>query len=282
MIKIFADSTSDFSKELVDRYEIEIVPLFIRMDDTYYRDGVDITRQEIFDWSDKTQKTPGTAAPSIEDVINYFKPYVENGDDIIYFAISEEMSTSANVIRLAAAELDYTDHVYVIDSMSLSTGIALLVIKAVEMVREGYPAEIVYNRILDLRSFVRASFVVDTLTFLGRGGRCSAATAMIGNVLKLKPKIEVVDGRMIAGTKYRGSNDRVIRNYVSDLKNDILKADPARVFITHTVTSGDSVATVRKFLEDLNYFDEILETEAGCVIGSHCGPGTLGVLFIEK
>ena len=282
MIKIFADSTSDFSKELAERYDIGIIPLFIRMDDKYYRDGIDIDRDTIFKWSDQTGKTPGTAAPSIEDVVKYFRPYAEKGDDIFYFAISEEMSTSANVARLAANELDYEDHVFVVDTMSLSTGNALLVIKAAEMAADGYPSEMIYNRILDLRSRVRASFVVDTLTFLSRGGRCSAATALIGNAIKLKPMILVTEGKMDAGKKYRGSSDRVIAHYVNDMKANILNAEPSRVFITHTVTSGDSVAKVRKFLEDLNYFDEILETEAGGVISSHCGPGTLGVLYIEK
>lgn len=282
MIKIFADSTSDFSEELAARYDIGIIPLFITKDGQYYRDRIEISRDEVFKWSDDTGKTPGTAAPSIDDVVNYFRPYVESKDDIFYFAISEEMSTSANVARLAAEELNYSDHVFVVDSMSLSTGIALLVIKAAEMAKDGYPAEIIYNRILDLRCRVKASFVVDTLTFLGRGGRCSAATAMIGNVLKLKPKIEVIEGRMDATTKYRGSNEKVIKHYVSDLKSAALNADPSRVFITHTVTAGDSVQKVREFLESLNYFSEILETEAGCVIGSHCGPGTLGVLFLDK
>lgn len=281
MIKIFADSTSDFSKEVAGRYNITIVPLFINMDERYYRDGVDITRDEIFAWSDKNGKVPKTAAPSIEDVAKFFRPYAENGDDIFYFAISEDMSASANVARLAASELNYEDKVYVVDTMSLSTGNALLAIKAAEMAAEGYPAETIYNRILDLRSRVRASFVVDTLTFLGRGGRCSAATSLIGNALKLKPKIEVIEGKMDATTKYRGSNSRVINHYVSDMKNDILKADPSRVFITHTVTEGNSVNEVRQYLEGLNYFKEIIETNAGGVVSSHCGPGTLGVLFIE-
>ena len=281
MVKIFTDSTSDISKPVADRYDISIIPLFINMDDNYYRDGVDIERKDIFEWSDKTGKTPKTAAPSIEDVVEAFRPYKEAGDDIIYFAISEDMSTSANVARLAAEELDYEHNVYVIDSMSLSTGISLLAIKAAEMVKEGYPSSVIHNRILDMRSRVRASFVVDTLTYLGRGGRCSAATAMIGNALKLKPKIEVIEGKMDATTKYRGSNERVIAHYVQDLKPLVLKADRSRVFITHTVISGNSVETVKKFLEDLNYFDEVIVTEAGGVISSHCGPGTLGVLYID-
>lgn len=281
MIKIFADSTSDF-KEVAGEYDIDIIPLFINIDDVYYKDGIDIEPPEIFKWSDSTGRTPKTAAPGIEDVTEAFRPYAEKGYDIFYFAISESMSTSANVARLAASELDYEDHVYVVDSMSLSTGNALLCIKACEFAKEGLPADEIYKKILELRGRVRASFVVDTLTFLGRGGRCSTATAMIGNALKLKPKIEVVDGKMDASTKYRGSNDRVINHYVNDLKEDILKADPSRVFITHTVYDGDSVKKVRAFLEELGYFNEIIETRAGGVVSSHCGPGTLGVLFIEN
>ena len=282
MIKIFADSTSDFSKELAERYDISIIPLFINMDGKYYRDGIDIKRADIFAWSDKCGETPKTAAPSIEDVVKAFKPYAEAGDDIFYFSISEDMSTSANVARLAASELDCEEKVYVVDSMSLSTGIALLAIKAAEMVKDGYPASVIYNRVLDLRSKVRASFVVDTLTYLGRGGRCSAATALIGNALKLKPKIEVIEGKMDATSKYRGSSERVIAHYVDDIKDKLKKADHSRVFITHTVVTGDVVDKVKALLEDLNLFDEILVTEAGGVISSHCGPGTLGVLYIEE
>ncbi len=281
MIKIFVDSTSDISQPVADRYDISIIPLFINMDGQYYRDGIDIERSKIFKWSDETGETPKTAAPAIDDVVNAFKPYVEAGDEIFYFSISEDMSTTANVARLAATELEYEDKIHVVDSQSLSTGIALQAIKAAEMINDGYPSSVIYNRILDLRSKVRASFVVDTLTYLSRGGRCSAATALIGNALKLKPKIEVIEGKMDATTKYRGSSARVIDHYVQDMKADILKAERSRVFITHTVTEGDSVQRVKEFLEGLNYFDEIIVTEAGGVISSHCGPGTLGVLYIE-
>lgn len=282
MIRFFADSTSDLSKELIERYNITIVPLYINIDDTYYKDGVEITRDRIFEWSDATEKTPKTAAPSIEDVIKCFEPYKDSGDELFYFAISEDMSSSANVARLAAEELQISDNVFVVDSQSLSTGISLLLIKAVEMADEGIPASVIFNRILDMRSRVRASFVVDTLTYLGRGGRCKAATALIGNALKLKPRIEVIDGKMEATAKYRGSNDRVIKKYVEDLKDNIQRADKSRVFITHTVTDGDSVSRVKAFLEAQDIFSEILITDAGGVIASHCGPGTLGVLYIEE
>ncbi len=282
MIKIFADSTSDFSKELAERYDISIIPLFINIDDTYYRDGIDIKNEDIFAWSDKTGLTPKTAAPSIEDVVNAFKPYAEKGDDIFYFAISEDMSTSANVARLAAGELDYEDHVFVVDSKSLSTGIALQAIKAAEWAREGLSASEVYEKVLAVRDKVRASFVVDTLTFLHRGGRCSSTAALVGNVLKLKPMIVVENGKMGAGTKYRGSSDHVINHYAADLKEKILTADKSRVFITYSITPGETVNKVREFLESLNYFDEIIQTDAGGVISSHCGPGTLGVLYIEN
>lgn len=282
MAKIFADSTSDFSKELAERYDITIIPLFINLDDVYYHDGVDITCDKIFEWSDKTGQTPKTAAPSIEEVVNAFALYKEKGEDIFYFSISEDMSTSANVARLAASELDYEEHVYVVNSMSLSTGIALLAIKAKEMLDEGVPSAVVYNRICDMRSRVRASFVVDTLTYLSRGGRCSAATALLGNALKLKPKIEVIEGKMEATSKYRGNNDRVISHYTDDLRDILTKTDKSRVFITHTPVSEESVNKIKAFLEELGYFDEILETNAGGVVSSHCGPGTLGVLFIEE
>lgn len=282
MIKFFADGTSDFSTELAQKYDVGVIPLFINLDGEYYRDRIEIDPMKIFEWSDRTEQTPKTAAPSIEDVTEAFRPYAQKGDDIFYFAISEDMSTSANVARLAAAELDYEEHVFVVDSMSLSSGIALLLIKAKEMADEGVEPEVIYNRIKDLRSKVRVSFVVDTLTFLHRGGRCSSTAKLFGNALKLKPRIDVVEGKMVATTKYRGSNGHVILHYVDDLKEQLLNADPSRVFISHSPCDGEIIDMVQKSLEEMNYFDEIIEVDASGVICSHCGPGCLGVLFIDK
>ena len=280
MVKIIADSTCDLSRELLERYQIAIVPLHILLGEKEYRDGLDITPKEIYEWSDEHKTTPKTSAVSIEDAMEHMKPYLEDGMDIVAFSISEAMSTTANVFRLAAEELEAQEHVAVVDSANLSTGIGHLVIEAAIMAQAGSTKEEIVARMEELKPLVRASFVVDTLTYLYRGGRCSGLAAMAGGVLKLHPKITVADGRMTAGKKYRGKIDAVIMSYVKDMEEELLGAKKERVFITHSGCDAECVEEVRRYLASLNRFEEIIETRAGGVISSHCGPGTLGVLFI--
>jgi DegV family protein with EDD domain len=282
MVKVISDSTCDLSKELVERYDISILPLHILLGDEEYEDGVDIMPDEIYRWSDEHKLTPKTSAPSIERAKELMAPFLKQGMELVCFAISEDMSTSANIMRLAAEELDAEDKVFVIDSMNLSTGIGHLVIEAAVMAKQGKNGREITEQIEELRPYVRASFVVDTLTYLYRGGRCSGLSAMVGGALKLHPMIVVRDGKMSATKKYRGNISRVIMNYAKDLENDMRNAKTDRVFITHSGCDRDTVLQVRNYLEELNIFDEILETRAGGVVSSHCGPGTLGVLFIQK
>ena len=210
MVKIITDSTSDLSDALLKKYDIDMMPLYIHMGDREYKDRVDITPEQIYEWSDANNSTPKTAAPSIEDVIKVLEPYVQEEREIVFFTISSDMSTTVNVVQMAVEELDYEEHTYVIDSMNLSTGIGLLVIEAAVMAQEGKSAREIVSTIEALRPYVRASFVVDTLKFLHRGGRCSATSALVGGLLKLKPCIYVKDGKMDAGKKYRGNIDKVI------------------------------------------------------------------------
>lgn len=278
-VKIISDSTCDLSKELVQRYDIDILPLHILLGDKEYEDGV-ITPDEIFAWSDDNKTTPKTSAPAITEAVELMRPYVEEGREIVCFSISESMSTSGNVMRLAAGELDADELVTVIDSANLSTGIGLLVIEAAIMADKGCSASEIKARMEELKPYVRASFVVDTLTYLYRGGRCSAVAAMAGSVLKLHPRIVVENGAMDAAKKYRGKLSSVIMSYTKDMEEQLKNARPDRVFITHSGCDRQIVDNVREYLESLWIFDEILETRAGGVISSHCGPGTLGVLFI--
>lgn len=282
MVKIMADSTCDLSRELLERYEVSVIPLHIVLGDREYEDGAQITPDDIFKWADEHNTTPKTAAPSLERACETMRPFVQAGGEAVVFCISEDMSTTANVMRLAAEELGAAERVTVINSENLSTGIGLLVIEAAEMAKRGMSAREIEAGILKLRPLVRASFVVDTLTYLHRGGRCSSVAAMAGSVLKLHPKIVVEGGRMSAAKKYRGPIDSVIMAYARDLEPALKNARPERVFITHSGCERDTVEAVRGYLGSLGVFAEILETRAGGVISSHCGPGTLGVLFISK
>lgn len=282
MIKIISDSTCDLTKDLLEEYDISILPLHVILGEKDLLDGVTITPDEIYEWADANKTTPKTSAPSIEDAIELIKPYVDNGDEIIYFSISKEMSTSINVINLAADELEATDRIHVIDSANLSTGVGLLVLEAATMAREGMNANDIVTKIEELKPLVRASFVVDTLTYLHRGGRCSSVAALAGGVLKLHPKIVVEDGKMSATKKYRGKMDSVILSYAKEMEEDLKNAKTDRVFITHSGCDEAIIQSVYSYLEELNVFKEIIITRAGSVISSHCGYGTLGVLFISK
>lgn len=282
MVKIISDSTCDLSAELVAQYDIDILPLHILLGDEEFEDGKTITPDEIYTWSDEHKTTPKTSAPSLAETIELFRPYVEEGREIVCFSISNSMSTSGNVMRLAADELEAENRITVIDSANLSTGIGLLVIEAAIMAKNGHSASEIASVMETLKPNVRASFVVDTLTYLYRGGRCNAVAAMAGGVLKLHPKIVVENGAMDATKKYRGKINSVIMSYVKDMETDLKAARPDRVFITHSGCDAATVESVRSYLESLGVFHEILETRACGVVSSHCGPGTLGVLFIAK
>lgn len=282
MVKIISDSTCDLSPELIAKYDIDILPLHILLGEDEYEDGKNITPEEIYSWSDENKTTPKTSAPALTDAIELFKQYIDEGREIVCFSISSSMSTSGNVMRIAAEELEAEDRITVIDSANLSTGIGLLVIEAAIMAQNNHTVEEIVSAIEALKPNVRASFVVDTLTYLYRGGRCNAVSAMAGGVLKLHPKIVVENGAMNASKKYRGKINSAIMTYVKDMEDDLKAARPDRVFITHSGCDRTIVEEVHSYLENLGVFSEILETRAGGVISSHCGPGTLGVLFIQS
>ncbi len=283
MVKIYADSTNDLTKDLIADNEITIIPLYVSLgDDKIGKDGIDIMPADIYAWAEENKSTPKTAAFSPGDAAEHIRACKEAGDDMIFIGLSEEMSATCNVVRLAAEDEEYEDHVFVVNSKNLSTGIGLILLRAVALKRQGLSASEICLQLEDIIDRVRSSFVVDTLTYLQRGGRCSAVTALLANTLKLKPKIVVKDGKMDVEEKYRGKTKQVVMHYVEALKDKLLDAENDVVFITHSGIDSEIVDEVRKYLASLNYFDNIFETVAGGVISSHCGPGTLGVLFISK
>lgn len=280
MVKIVSDSTCDLSRSLLEKYDIDIIPLYIRLGEEEHLDGQDISPDEIYKWSDANKSTPQTAACSIEHAMLTFQNQLEKGNEVICFAISESMSTTANAMRLAVAELDAEERVHIVDSANLSTGVGLQVIEAAILAKQGKSAPEILEYIKAIRPCVRASFVVDTLTYLYRGGRCSGVAALAGGALKLHPKIVVENGKMAPTKKYRGKMNKVLLSYVADMEEELKNAKPDRVFITHSGCEKADLDAVKSYLEDLHHFDEILITRAGGVISSHCGPGTLGVLYI--
>ena len=280
MVKIISDSTCDLSAELIARYDIDVIPLHIVLGEEDFEDGRGISPDEIYQWSDMHRQSPKTAACSLADAMAALEPYVSAGREVIVFSISSSMSSTYSVLCMAAEQLDASHLVTVIDSKNLSTGVGLQVIEAAEMAAQGKSAGEITAHIKAIRPLVRASFVVDTLTYLHRGGRCSGLAAMMGGALRLHPRIAVAEGKMSPGKKFRGKMDRVILSYAQDMEAELRTARPGRVFITHSGCPEETLAPVREWLESLGRFEEIHVTRAGGVISSHCGPGTLGVLFI--
>lgn len=280
-IKIVTDSTCDLSIDLLKAYDISVIPLMISMGEVTKKDVIEVTPDEIYKWSDKTGQTPKTAAPTLGDAIAALDPLMKENLDIIFFGISESMSATCNVIRLVGQNIEY-NNLYIVDSKNLSTGIGLQVLRAASMAKNGASAEDIIKDNSEINAKVRSSFIVDTLTFLHRGGRCSGVAALLANTLKLKPEIIVKEGRMVVGKKYRGNIRSVLLKYVQDRRDQLLEADPDRVFITHSGCSSEAIEDIKQYLESLNVFKEILVTRAGGVISSHCGPNTLGVLYISK
>ena len=281
-VKIIADSTCDLSSDLLEKYNVSIVPLHIVLGNREFKDGTEISPDEIYEWSNTNKEAPKTSAVSISDTIELFQNCLHNYDEIVCFSISGQMSTTVNVFRMAADELGEENRIHIIDSENLSTGGGLLTIEASLLASRQKSGKEIVDYIEELKPYVRSSFIVDTLTFLHRGGRCSGVAALAGSALKLHPKIVVDHGGMKPDKKYRGKMDSAILSYVKDLEPQLLNAKTDRVFITHSGCSEDLLANVQHFINDLGIFTEILITRAGGVISSHCGPGTLGVLFIEK
>lgn len=282
MIRIVSDSTCDLPEEILERFDISMVPLHIVLGTKEYRDRIEISCSDIFKWSDENKTTPKTSAIAFDDAKKVLEPMVSAGDDVICFTISETMSNTGNVFRMVGEELGASDKVHVYNSKSLSNGVGILAIYASKMVREGKNLDEIMAELDVIRDKMSVSFVVDTLVYLARGGRCSAATALVGGVLKLHPKIFLEDGKMDAGKKYRGTMSSVLMNYAKDLEPEMLKARKEMVFLVYTEQDRKYVDSIRDYLESLNYFEEIIESPAGGVISSHAGPGTLGIMFIAE
>ncbi len=278
-VLIVSDSTSDLSAEIIARYGIKILPLGVNLGEKLFSDGVDITPEDIYYHYEMTGELPKTSAVNMADFSDFFEKYTNEGYSIVCFTISAHMSSTFNNARMAAE--DFED-VYVIDSENLSTGSGLLVVAACEMAKAGKSAEEIANEIKDMKAKVCASFVIDDLEFLHKGGRCSALAAFGANLLKLKPCITVTEGKMGVSKKYRGNFNQVLKTYIAEQIGDGSGIELDRVFVTHAGCDEAIVNACTEQVKSLAPFGEVLVTRAGCTVSSHCGRNTLGVLFIKK
>ncbi len=276
---ICSDSTTDLNDELIAKYEIKTLRLTVNLGGKAYVDGVDIDPDMIYRHYEAHGELPKTAAPNIADFCSFFERETKNGDAVVFFTISAEMSSTYNNARLAAA--NYPD-VYVVDTRNLSTGGGLLVVAAAEMAKRGMAAGEIARECAALVDRVDASFVVDNLEFLHKGGRCSAIAALAAGVLQLKPSITVRGGRMGVAKKYRGKFSRVLQQYIADRVGDGTGLDLSRVFVTHAGCDEAIVQQCCLQVKSAAPWAEVHVTRAGCTVSSHCGKNTLGVLFMRK
>ncbi len=276
---ITGDSTNDLSLELLKKHNIKIKPLTITLGEHSYSDGVDIDPDFIYKYHSEHGILPKTSAVNIAEMTDFFKPLVDEGYAIVHFALSSQMSSTFQNSLIAAE--DFED-VYVIDTKNLSTGEGLMMLKAAEMAEQGVDAKTIFEEISALVPKVDASFVIDNLEYLHKGGRCSALAALGANLLKLKPCIEVRNGSMGVGKKYRGKYIDTLKTYVQERLSDYSDIDLSRVFVTHAGCDEEIVNAVVEEVKKTAPFEEIIVTRAGCTISSHCGADTLGVLYIRK
>ena len=278
-VVITVDSTADLSQELLERFRIHVIPLTITLGEDTFLDGTGFTPLEMYERFRKDGTLPKTSAPGVQEFQDFFEPFVQQGFEIVHLDISAELSNSFNAARLAAQELE---GVYTVDTRMLCTGVGLLAIEGAECRERGMSAAEIAAHLESLREKVSTSFVLDTLQFMWKGGRCTGVQALGANLLRLKPALEMRDGKLTIYKKYRGSINHVYRQYITE-RLEGRRVRPEHVFLTE---SGEIEPSVIRELEELicslTGCKELHRTMAGCTISTHCGPKTLGVLFIEE
>ena len=277
-IRMTADSTCDLSPDLLRKYRIGVVPLSVIIDGQVYHDGVDVTPRDIFRASD-AGKSVRTAAVNTYEYKEFFNEQLKNADQLVHVCISSEFSTCYADACEASKDMD---NVFVVDSRNLSTGSGLLVLEGAEMAEQGMDGAEIARILQERTALVDASFTVRTVEYLRRGGRCSGMEALGAKLLHIRPSIVVADGKMHPGEKYRGRVEHYLKHYIEDRLADDSTIDFKRVFVTHSPSEKGMVSFAIEKIKSYGLFREVLETTAGCTICCHCGPDTLGILFMRK
>ena len=278
-IKILSDSTCDLPQEVLEKYNITMVPLAVIKDGKQFTDGVDITPADIFNHVAAGGDLCSTAAINIGEYADIFAKYTSDYDGVIHINISSEFSSCYQNARLAAAEFD---NVRAVDSRNLSTGQGLVVLQACKLAQECNDLDEIVEKLNAFTDKVEASFLLDRLEYMVKGGRCSAAAALGANLLNLKPCIEVKNGKMSVVKKYRGNYAKCLANYVKDRLANRDDVEKETLFVTRTPVTDECFNAVKDAVSAYNDFETTYWNEAGCTVSCHCGPGTLGILFMRK
>ncbi len=276
-IAISVESSVDISKDIAKKYDISVIPFHIMLGDDDRVDG-EVTPQEIFDYVTATKALPKTAALNEQEYGDYFAGLLKNYDAVIHLPISGGISSTYTHAQAAA---DALGNVYIVDSKSLSTGIALLAIYARKLADSGLDAKVVAEKTARKADHVQASFVIEKLNYLYKGGRCSALAMFGANVLKIRPQIILKDGKMVVHKKYMGKMEKVVANYCRDTINEFNTPDLSVGFVTYSSATPEMIETARTTLKNAG-FKEIYETHAGATVSSHCGENTIGILYINE
>lgn len=279
-VAIITDSTCDLSKEIIESRNIKVLPLYVRFGEDTYRDGIDITTDRLYELVEQKNEIPKTSAVSPGDFIEAFEPLIKDGYDIIYTGIGSSLSGTFQSAHIASLEFP-ENRIYLVDSKNLSTGIGLLVLKACDLRDRGLSASDIKDRLLEIVPKVRSQFAVKTLDYLHKGGRASGTAKLLGTMLRIKPIIQVRDGKMDVYTKTMGKMSRALDVMLTDYINLGEQIDLDYVMITHS-QAGKHVDYMSEIVNQKLKPNKLFVTEAGCVISSHCGPGTIGILYIVK
>lgn len=280
-IKIITDSTCDLTKELLEKYDITVIPLYVNFKETSFKDGVTIDTSLLYQKVEEYQMLPKTAAITIVDFMTVFSQYIKEDYDIIYTGISKALSSTYNNAVIAANEID-PDRISVIDSMNLSTGIGLNLLRIAKLRDEGKNLAEITEDITNYRLKVKSQFAIPTLDYLYKGGRCSGLTNLVGKVFKIKPIIEVRNGKMSVGPKPRGKMINALNTLLEMIKKDLNNLELENVFVTHSLNYDDASYLETELKKFLPSEVKLYNTCAGCVISSHCGKGTIGILYVVK
>ena len=278
-IKILSDSTCDLSQALLEKYNITLMPLTVIKNGEAFSDGVTIQPADIFAHVAAGGDLCSTTAVNVGEYEQFFAKYASEYDAVVHINIGSGFSSCYQNACLAAEDFE---NVYVIDSRNLSTGQGLVVLKACELAKDCVDLDDLQKDLQAFTERVEASFLLDQLAYMVKGGRCSSAAALGANLLNLKPCIEVKNGKMSVVKKYRGNIAKCIGSYVKDRLADRDDLDRTHLFVTRTPVSQECLDTVTEAVNTYADFENIYWTEAGCTVSCHCGPGTLGVLFVRK
>lgn len=280
-IKITADSSCDLSRDIIEKNNFTILPVHITLGEKEYADARDISQDEFYKFLKENDVLPKTSAYNAVEAEEFFEEQLESDggyDAIIHFTISSKLSVIYQNSIMAAEK--FKDKVFIVDSMSLSTGVGLQMLYAKDLVDEGLDAAEIFEKVVARREKVQASFVIDKLTYLHKGGRCSGVAKWSASILQIKPIIVLKDGEMKVGNKLMGKFDKIVPKYVEYILSTFPEIDRKRCFITHTPINSEIVDEIRSLIKDK--FDEVIETDAGCTVGTHCGPNTIGILYYCK